>query len=108
MIDWWDGPLCGLTTYKNLICVYERIFDENADDWRNEYYLTPIEEDAVNLLLKHWDVWCKTIRSKDSLNKFQSMDNKTIYNDVIESSPQKRAYKRAAVFYGRFHKDFIP
>lgn len=48
----WDGSLCGLTTFEGDICIYERVFDENRDDWSSEYYLTPIDVDSVNLLLR--------------------------------------------------------
>jgi hypothetical protein len=29
------------------ICICERIFDENRDDWGSEYYLTPIDLDSL-------------------------------------------------------------
>jgi len=107
IFDWWDGPLCGLATYKGFICIYERIFDEVKDDWSEEYYLTPIDEEAVNLLLKDWTIWCETIQNKDFLDDHY-LSNKNIYHDIIESSTQKRAYKRTAVFCGYFDKGFIP
>ena len=37
IFDWWDGPLCGLASYKGSICIYERIFDEIRDEWSDEY-----------------------------------------------------------------------
>lgn len=105
--DWWDGPLCGLATYKEFICIYERIFNETEDNWSDEYYLTPIDEDAVNLLLNDWAVWCETIQNEEVFNYYSSC-NKNIYYNVIESSAHKRAYKRIAVFYGCFDKGYIP
>jgi len=106
IFDWWDGPLCGLATYQEMICIYERIFDEDEDDWSDEYYLTPIDVNAVNVLLKDWAVWCETIRNKKLPDI--TFRNRSIYHDIIESSAQKRVYKKTAVFCGAFNKGFIP
>lgn len=107
IFDWWDGPLCGLTTFEESICIYERIFDEDKDDWSNEYYLTPIDDDSVNLLLKDWNIWCKKIQTGDYLDDCSS-DNKDLYSNIVESFAQKRVYRRTATFYGCFGKGYIP
>ena len=98
IFDWWDGPLCGLTTFQASICIYERIFDEGKDDWSDEYYLTPVDEDSVDLLLKDWNAWCKKIQGEDFWDDYPS-DSKERYLSIIESSPLRRIYKRTAAFY---------
>ena len=105
--DWWDGPLRGLATYKEFICIYERIFDEGKDDWSNEYYLTPINEDTVNLLLKDWAAWCETIRNKAGIAN-RSPVGRDVYHKTAELSAHKRAYRRTAAFYGCFDRGFVP
>lgn len=107
IIDWYDGPLCGLTTFEESICIYERIFDEAGDDWSNEYYLTPIDHDSVKLLLREWNIWCKKIQTGDYFDNCSS-DNKDLYSNIVESSTQKRVYRRSAVFYGHYGKGYIP
>lgn len=103
--DWWDGPLCGLATFEKRVCIYERIFNEDA--WSDEYYLTPIDESATNLLLKDWTIWRETVQNEKYFDEYCS-DKGNIYQDMIESSAQKRTYKRTAVFHGYFGKGFIP
>lgn len=105
--DWWDGPLCGLATYKGFICIYERIFDEAKDEWSNEYYLTPIDEESSDLLLKDWNVWYKTIRGEKSLDDYY-LCNRNNYHNIIETSVRKRVYRRTGVFCGHYEKGFIP
>lgn len=105
--DWWDGPLWGLITYKEFICIYERIFDKDTDEWSVEYYLTPIDENTVNVLLKDWDMWCKKNQNKGFLNTYSS-EHCNLYHNAIESSVQKRVYKRMPVFYGAFDKGIYP
>ncbi len=105
--DWWDGPLCGLATYQELTCIYERIFDAAKDDWSNEYYLTPIEEKIASSLLEEWSIWCESVREK-AFSEFYRSSNKAFYDNAVESAVQKRIYKKAAVFYGHFEEGFIP
>jgi len=107
IFDWWDGPLYGLTTFDGSVCIYERIFDESMDDWSSEYYLTPIDDDSVDLLLRDWNIWCEKVRTGECLDG-RSSDLKELYSDIVGSSPQKRAYRRTAVFSGRFGKGYIP
>lgn len=69
--------------------------------------MTPIDENTVNVLLKDWDIWCKKNQNKGFLNTYSS-EHCNIYYNAIESSVQKRVYKRMPVFYGAFDKGFIP
>jgi len=107
IFDWWDGPLCGLTTFEGAVCIYERIFDEDMDDWSSEYYLTPIDNGPVDLLLKDWNIWCKKVQTGEYLDNCPS-DFKDLYRNIVGSSSQKRAYRKTAVFNGRFGKGYIP
>ncbi len=108
IFDWWDGPLCGLASYKGSICIYERIFDEIRDEWSDEYYLTPIEEADVNTLLRDWNRWRDTVQNERPLDSYYSLEDKANYLRIIELSEQKRAYKKVTVFHGRYDKGYIP
>jgi len=107
IFDWWDGPLRGLATFEGSVCIYERIFDEELDDWSSEYYLTPIDNDLVTLLLEDWDIWCKKVQAGEYLDNCSS-DGKDLCASIVGSSSQKRAYRRTPVFYGRVGKGYIP
>ena len=108
IFDWWDGPLCGLASYKGSICIYERIFDEIRDEWSDEYYLTPIEEADVNTLLRDWNRLRDTVQNERPLDSYYSLEDKANYLRIIELSEQKRAYKKVTVFHGRYDKGYIP
>lgn len=87
---------------------FERIFNEIGDEWSDEYYLTPIEEDALNILLRDWNRWCDTVQNERPLGSFYSLEDKADYIRIIESSKQKRTYKKVAVFHGQYDKGYIP
>lgn len=108
VFDWWSGPVCGIANYKGVPCIYERIFDEVKDEWSDEYYLTPIGEDAVNILLGDWEIWCEAVRNGKPLTSYYALPDRKKYFRIVELSEQKRAYKRAAVFRGQIDKGFIP
>ena len=79
---------------------------------RNSYvftsgYLTPINEDTVNLLLKDWAAWCETIRNKAGIAN-RSPVGRDVYHKTAELSAHKRAYRRTAAFYGCFDRGFVP
>lgn len=60
IFDWWDGPLEGLTEYKGEKCIFQRVFDEKADEWTtDEFWLTPFPDDTA-------DIWhCMKSKIKD-------------------------------------------
>jgi len=66
--DWWDGPVIGLATYDDVICIYHRIFDTQIDDYGDEYFLTPIDDAEVEMLMDEWNEWCVAC-SKNTLDR---------------------------------------
>lgn len=49
--DWWDGPKQGLAYYNGQVCIYERVFDDELDDYTDEYDLVPISEEEKDCIL---------------------------------------------------------
>jgi len=107
IFDWWDGPLQGLATFEGSVCFYERIFDEDEDEWSGDYYLTPLDDASVRRLLRDWDIWCKQVEA-GTYTDHLSLDRRSLYDDIVGAAPQRRAYRKGAVFHGRFGKGYIP
>lgn len=106
--DWWDGPALGLAYYNGVVCIYERVFDEAKDDWSSEYYLTPINSDSQNEILKEWHEWCGAV-STDSLDDYYASHVKSnAIKNVIARSKSKRNYRKKAIFSGQYGAGYIP
>ena len=42
--NWFNGPMTGLVYFNDIVCIYERVFDEKKNEYIDEYYLTPVNE----------------------------------------------------------------
>ena len=96
--DWWDGPLLGLAYYNGIVCIYERVFDETIDDFSNEYYLTPINSDFENEILKEWQEWCDAVSANALNDYYASHSNLRAINNAIERNKSKKKYRKKAIF----------
>ena len=106
--DWWDGPVSGLATYNEVICIYVRVFDIPTDEYEDEYFLTPIDDAEVKMIMEEWNEWC-TACSKNDLGSFYKkyLDHHSI-NLVLEKSSEKNKYRKKAGFTGSIGKGWIP
>lgn len=57
--DWWDGPLEGVAEFRGDLCVYQRIFDTDRDDWEGRgYWITPLcEKLTIDELEVKWSAF---------------------------------------------------
>lgn len=107
---WWDGPKSGLAQYNGEICIYQRIFDEAMDDWSDEYFLIPVNEQEEALIMTEWEEWCSAANSGefDSYYAAHSGKDRPIDSIIINSEGRKK-YRKKAVFSGEFTSPgFIP
>ncbi len=106
--NWWDGPLVGLAYYNGLVCIYERVFDEDLDEYIDEYYLTPITDDEKNEIMTEWQEWYNAY-SKGDLELYYKkyLENNSI-DRIVNNSKLRRTYRKKAKFEGRFKDGFIP
>ena len=96
--DWWDGPVIGLATYNGGICIYSRIFDIPADEYRDEYFLTPIDDVEVNTIKTEWNDWCEAC-SKNNLDSFyKKYMNSHSITQVLDTSIKKNMYRKKLHF----------
>lgn len=47
--DWWDGPKNGIAGLEGKLHYFERIFDQQADDWSEYFLLRPISSQEYEL-----------------------------------------------------------
>lgn len=50
-IDWWDDPKTGLAYYNGQVCIYDRVFNYELDDYTDEYDLLPISDEEKDCIL---------------------------------------------------------
>jgi len=106
--NWWDGPILGLAYFDNIVCIYERIFDETKDDYIDEYYLSPVNDYEKTEILAEWEEWCKAVSIRD-LNSFYSIHlNEHAIDRILRNSILKRKYRKKARFKGQFETGFVP
>ena len=54
---WYDGPVEGVAYYTDEIVIYERIFSRDMDEYTENYYLTPISSDELEIIMAFWRKW---------------------------------------------------
>jgi hypothetical protein len=57
MTDYYDGPLRGIANLRGRPHYYERQFDDDADEWSDIYWLTPINDETFALAMEAWQIW---------------------------------------------------
>lgn len=57
--DYYDGPRLGIAEHNGIPHIYEAEFDYNADEYAETYFLSPIAEDLLALILEDWQIWLR-------------------------------------------------
>jgi len=55
--DHYDGPVRGMANFRGTPHYYERQFDDDADEWSDIYWLTPIDDETFVLAMEAWQIW---------------------------------------------------
>jgi len=106
--DWWDGPVTGLATYNGVVCIYIRIFDISIDEYGNEYFLTPIDDAEVEMIMSEWNEWCAACSKNDLDSFYKKYRNNHSIDQVLENKSGKNKYRKKAAFTGSIEKGWIP
>jgi len=101
--DYWDGCIIGVADFENNHCIYERIFDEKADEWSDKYYLTPIRQADFSVIMKDWERWKKWLLEYGNGKKSISDWEKGI--DLEAISKTSSAYQET-IRHGKFMGDW--
>jgi hypothetical protein len=57
--EYYDGPRLGVAELNGIAHVYEAEFDHNSDEYGDTYFLSPIDEGLLGLVLEDWAIWCR-------------------------------------------------
>lgn len=107
--NWWDGPIEGLAYFDDVVCIYERIFDETMDEWGNEYYLTPVNAEEQKIIMNDWKDWCAAVDGKTDLDVYYAAHpHPTVMDTILKNNPLKRKYRKRATFKGELREGYIP
>lgn len=102
--DWWDGPLLGLATYENQTCIFERVFSMEKDEYSNQYYLTPVNEEQRLQIISDWDRWIHWMvfnHSSEHAEQWHSSNKHLSLTEIAKSSSNYRQYTKRAEFFGK-------
>ena len=104
-----EGWLQDSTYPGRSVCIYERVFDEKKDDYIDEYYLTPINDDENAEIMKEWDEWCNAVAVKEKDAYYASHLNNHVIDKILKNSNSKRKFRKKAIFLpGKIEDGWIP
>jgi hypothetical protein len=55
--DYLDQPRQGIAALKGEPYAFQGIFDQDADEWSNRYYLKPLDAETFALAMEAWGIW---------------------------------------------------
>ena len=105
---WWDGPLIGLAYYNDRICIYDRVFDEDLDDYIDEYNLLPITETEKDMIMAVWKKWCDAVNNNDLDGYYKEYGGDDFIFKVLMNSDNKTISRKKARFEGTLGSGYIP
>lgn len=72
--DWWDGPKSGFVDFNCKIHCFERIFDNEKDDWSNLYLIRPVSTEEYSLQIESYKLFLDWVNDKSSTRPHPSLD----------------------------------
>jgi len=57
--DYYDGPRLGIAEFDGIPHIYEAEFDHSNDECGDTYFLSPIGQELLALVLEDWGIWCR-------------------------------------------------
>jgi hypothetical protein len=55
--DYYDGPRLGIADVDGVPHIYELEFDDGSDEYNDRYFVSPIDESLLALVLEDWEIW---------------------------------------------------
>lgn len=93
--NWYDGPVEGVAYFTSEIVIYERILSKELGEYTENYYLTPISSDELEIIMAFWRKWVSYV---DGGYKGDFNCKNPIHNILDNSKAHHKYTKR-----GRFH-----
>ena len=57
--DYYDGPRLGIAEVDGVPHIYEAEFDHSTDEYGDTYFVSPVDEYLLALVLEGWDIWLR-------------------------------------------------
>jgi hypothetical protein len=56
---YYDGPRLGIADVDGVSHIYEAEFDHSSDEYGDTYYVSPVDENLMALVLEKWEIWLR-------------------------------------------------
>jgi hypothetical protein len=57
--DYYDGPRLGIAEVNGIPHIYEAEYDHNDEVFGDTYFLSPVDEELLSLILEDWGIWLR-------------------------------------------------
>lgn len=57
--DYYDGPRLGIADLDGIPHIYEAEFDHSTDEYGDTYWLAPVDDDLLTLVLENEEIWLR-------------------------------------------------
>ena len=57
--DYYDGPRLGIADVDGVPHIYEAEFDHSSDEYGDTYFVSPVNENLLALVLEDWEIWLR-------------------------------------------------
>ena len=57
--DYYDGPRLGIADVDGVPNVYEAEFDHSTDEYGDTFFVSPVDEGLLALVLEDWEIWLR-------------------------------------------------
>jgi hypothetical protein len=57
--DYYDGPRLGIAEVNGIPHIYEAEYDHNGEEFGDTYFLSPVDEELLSLILEDWKIWLR-------------------------------------------------
>jgi hypothetical protein len=57
--DYYDGPRLGIADVDAVPHIYEAEFDHSSEEYSDTYFVSPVDEGLLALVLEDWEIWLR-------------------------------------------------
>jgi len=57
--DYYDGPRLGIADVDGVPHIYEAEFDHSSDEYGDTYFVSPVDQSLLALVLEDWEIWLR-------------------------------------------------
>jgi hypothetical protein len=105
--DYYDGPRLGVAEYRGVPHIYEAEFDHSSDEYGDTYFISPIKQELLSLVLEDWEIWLRWEaahkRGEASVDthpclpseRMRHEELKCLIGDRLKTDPTNRLYFKA-------------